>query len=240
MEAFYLRQKESLLQIWWIFALGQQDYSNSEKNVKITLLDGWFEIRLFLNMSLNRHFSNLGLGTKMVQHRKVIYCYFHFVFNDKNDILPRGLKPNFILFVKIKNLFFNRLDQLDSAWFWRLPLRSRTWNVARVWAGKSNFKVIRKHYDFLIRKKFKTILNDLRSNGWLDNGTSLLFFEQTYFNPNINSFSQLRISFERAPGGIYQERSQKFTFRNSEDSPKSIICYEVFLKILMSARHNWE
>jgi len=50
----------------------------------------------------------------------------------------------------------------------------------------------------------KMILANLYQRNWLDNETESLFFEQTYFNPQINNFLLFRISFEHVEGGAFQ------------------------------------
>ena len=37
------------------------------------------------------------------------------------------------------------------------------------------------------------LLANLKKNAWLDNGTFLAFFEQSYWNNNIRTFLQLRL-----------------------------------------------
>ena len=49
----------------------------------------------------------------------------------------------------------------------------------------------------------RMILNNLNTSNWLDTETDALFFEQTYFNGNLNTFLMLRLSFERVEGGAY-------------------------------------
>jgi len=53
-------------------------------------------------------------------------------------------------------------------------------------------------------KSSQIILSNLFNWNWINQKTNLLFFEQTFLNPNLNSISQLRVSFERTPGGGFQ------------------------------------
>ena len=46
------------------------------------------------------------------------------------------------------------------------------------------------------------ILNFLFENAWIDNVTDLLFFEQTFLNPNLNSLFQVQLSFEKVPSEL--------------------------------------
>ena len=50
----------------------------------------------------------------------------------------------------------------------------------------------------------KLILKNLKSSQWLDTETDSVFFEQTYYNGNINSFLMFRISWEHVDGGMFQ------------------------------------
>ena len=50
----------------------------------------------------------------------------------------------------------------------------------------------------------KLILNNLNSSQWLDTNSDSIFFEQTYYNGNINSFLMFRISWEHVKGGMFQ------------------------------------
>ena len=53
----------------------------------------------------------------------------------------------------------------------------------------------------------KLILKNLKSSQWLDTNTDSVFFEQTYYNGNINSFLMFRISWEHVDGGMFQGKA---------------------------------
>ena len=50
----------------------------------------------------------------------------------------------------------------------------------------------------------KLVLTSLSDSQWLDTETDAIFFEQTYYNGNTNSFLMFRISWEHVKGGLYQ------------------------------------
>ena len=51
------------------------------------------------------------------------------------------------------------------------------------------------------------MLTSLNENQWLDEDTDAIFFEQTYYNGNTNSFLMFRISWEHVKGGLYQGKA---------------------------------
>ena len=75
------------------------------------------------------------------------------------------------------------------------------------------------------------ILNFLEKEQWLDEETDVLFFEQTFYNGNLNSFLMLRISFEKTHGGILagQLDIKQMVYKNPKSSTSLFVCYIVFL-----------
>ena len=77
----------------------------------------------------------------------------------------------------------------------------------------------------------KIILSSLQERQWLDENTDILFFEQTYYNGNLNSFLMLRISFEKTVGGLLQGQLdiKQLVYKNPKDSSVVFACYIVFI-----------
>ena len=77
----------------------------------------------------------------------------------------------------------------------------------------------------------KIILSSLQERQWLDENTEVLFFEQTYYNGNLNSFLMLRISFEKTVGGLLQGQLdiKQLVYKNPKDSSVVFFCYIVFI-----------
>ena len=77
----------------------------------------------------------------------------------------------------------------------------------------------------------KLILSYLQEQQWLDEHTETLFFEQTYYNGNLNSFLMLRISFEKTVGGLLQGQLdlKQLVYKNPKDSSVVFYCYVVFI-----------
>lgn len=53
----------------------------------------------------------------------------------------------------------------------------------------------------------------LEDSGWLDKFTRLLLVEFTVYNPNVNLFSSVQISFEMPTTGTFAVRTHIYTFR---------------------------
>ena len=93
----------------------------------------------------------------------------------------------------------------------------------------------------------KLVLTSLNESQWLDTDTDAIFFEQTYYNGNTNSFLMLRISWEHVKGGLYQGKAwlkflypisilqnsgqlriKQLVYQNAKDSNKVFYCYLIF------------
>ena len=74
------------------------------------------------------------------------------------------------------------------------------------------------------------IIEELKNSAWIDNSTSFLMIEQTYFNGNINIFAQLRLTFERAPGGGYTPTLSinQFVYTHGSESNLYFAAYCIF------------
>lgn len=53
----------------------------------------------------------------------------------------------------------------------------------------------------------------LKTNSWIDKWTRIVFVEFTTYNPNVNLFTDVQISFEMPTTGIIVSRTQIYTFR---------------------------
>ena len=75
------------------------------------------------------------------------------------------------------------------------------------------------------------ILKFLQEKQWLGHDTDVLFFEQTFYNGNLNSFLMMRISFEKTHGGILagQLDIKQMVYKNPKSSTSLFVCYIVFL-----------
>ncbi|CBY33004.1 unnamed protein product [Oikopleura dioica] len=74
------------------------------------------------------------------------------------------------------------------------------------------------------------IIEELKNSAWIDNSTSFLMIEQTYFNGNINIFAQLRLTFERTPGGGYTPTLSinQFVYTHGSQSNLYFAAYCIF------------
>ena len=69
----------------------------------------------------------------------------------------------------------------------------------------------------------------LKSNNWLDENSTVLFFEQTFINIPVNTFVMLRVSFQFAHGGrvLAKIRVNQETFLYQQQN-SSVIVLENF------------
>ena len=75
------------------------------------------------------------------------------------------------------------------------------------------------------------VLANLRGHSWLDNGSTLIIFEQTFINAYLNTVSQLRSSFERTPGGAFHYRLEvnQLKLEVTLDNPLVFYAFVFFL-----------
>ena len=80
------------------------------------------------------------------------------------------------------------------------------------------------------------ILSALRSANWIDNETSLLFFEQTFLNAALRTLYQLRVSFERTNGGGFhqQVKMNQIQLEMEKESNRVFYAAVVFLAVTIS------
>lgn len=107
-------------------------------------------------------------------------------------------------------------------------------NIPRDWRADTVPSFGDCHYEAELgntRKTSITIIDSLKEGAWIDNQTTLLFFEQTFFNGNTNSFSQVRLSFEHVNGGAFhsQLRINQFQYEHENDSNLYFYAYCFFV-----------
>ena len=84
------------------------------------------------------------------------------------------------------------------------------------------------------------ILKFLQEKQWLGHDTDVLFFEQTFYNGNLNSFLMLRISFEKTHVGILagQLDIKQMVYKNPKESTPLFVCNIVIYLIYNQSKFS--